>query len=246
MDPKQIIKPIALISGANKGIGFETAKYLVKEKGYFVFIGARDITLGKKAREEIGALQDTLVVQLDVSNEDSIKNAVQEISKRTNSIDVLVNNAAIAIEQKGPTQTDIKTLKSTFDVNFYGAILLTQAVLPLLRAGKEKNIVNVSSDLGSLGLASYPEYKFFGNPFFSYGASKTALNAFTVHLANELRSEGFKVNSANPGFTATDLNHHRGIKSAKQAGEFIGLIASLPIGNIPTGSYFNEDGVLPF
>ncbi|KAF2069827.1 hypothetical protein CYY_008849 [Polysphondylium violaceum] len=240
----QINKPIAVISGANKGIGFETARELIK-KGYFVFIGSRDIARGEKARDEIGA-QDSLVIQLDVSNQESINNAVVEILKHTDSIDVLVNNSGIGKASDRASKSDINDIKSTFDVNFYGPILLTQALIPLLRKGKEKNIVNVSSDLGSIGMNAYPEYKLFNNCYFGYSMSKTALNAFTVHLANELMSEGFKVNAVSPGYTRTDMNSGTGDKSANQAGQFVARIASLPPGNIPTASYFHEGGVLPW
>jgi NAD(P)-dependent dehydrogenase (short-subunit alcohol dehydrogenase family) len=140
---------------------------------------------------------------------------------------------------------DTQTLRKTFDVNFFGTIEITQALLPLLRKSDAGRIVNVSSGLGSLTQHSDPGWEFYPVKLLAYNASKTALNAFTVMLAAELRDTPIKVNSADPGFTATDLNGHRGYKTVEQGASVIIRLATLPADGA-TGGYFDDKGVLPW
>jgi len=227
-----------LITGANRSIGFETARQLLQE-GYFVYLGARDLQKGKEATDKLKAEGFTNVqpIEIDVTNTSSIEAA----SKQVDSLDILINNAGIL---GGVPQTAIDTpidiIREVFDTNFFGVINVTQAFIGLLKKSDEPRIVNVTSGLGSLTLHSDPESRFYHIKSAAYGPSKTALNAYTVVLAYELRDTAFKVNVVDPGYTATDFNHHSGPGSVEDAAAIIVKYATVGADG-PNGKYFSND-----
>ncbi len=232
-----------LITGANKGIGFETAKQLA-QSGYFVYLGSRNRTKGLDAIKKLKDLGISTIelIQIDVTDIESISLAKQEVENHTKVLDILINNAGIS---GGPDQAfstgEMKNLRNVFETNFFGAVQTTQQFIPLLRKSKEPVIVNVSSELGSLELHSRtlnPNYKVYD----AYSSSKAALNAFTVLLANELREENFKINSVSPGYTATDLNQHKGTQTVEQGAKYIVKYATLGHDG-PTGGFFKEEEI---
>ncbi|MBU2549092.1 MAG: SDR family oxidoreductase [Proteobacteria bacterium] len=228
-----------LVTGANKGIGHEVARRLV-EAGHSVWVGARDAERGREAAAKLG--QNARFVQLDVTDDASIREAAQTVGK-AGGLDVLVNNAGI-VQPDAPNDPR-GPLRAVFDVNVFGAIAVTYAFLPLLRKSGAPRIVNVSSDLGSLTRATDPDYEFYNLELVAYPASKAALNMATVQLAKHLAGTPFKVNAANPGYTATDLNSHRGYQTVEQAAEVIVRLATLgPDG--PTGGFFFNEGEVPW
>jgi len=239
-------KRIALVTGANKGIGYETARQLANQ-GLTVLLGARDAQRGQDAAAKLqGEGLDVQFLQLDVNDPATYQTARRFIEDNFGKLDVLVNNAGIALDlAQKPSEVDGQTLRKTFDVNFFGTIAITQTLLPLIRKSDAGRIVNVSSGLGSLTQHSDPSWEFYSVKLLAYNASKTALNAFTVMLAHELKDTSIKVNSADPGFTATDLNGHRGYKTVEQGASVITQLATLPADGA-TGSYFDDQGVLPW
>lgn len=231
-----------LITGANKGIGFETARQLLK-KGYYVYLGSRNVENGNKALEKLKAegLTEVEVIQLDVSNADSIKAARVEIGKKTGVLDVLINNAGISGAFPQPaTSTDIAVYKEVFDTNFFGIVLVTQAFMDLLHQSPEPRIVNVTSGLGSLTLHSDPTWKYYPFKAAVYNTSKAALNMYTITLAFELRDTPFKVNAVDPGYTATDFNRHHGPGTVQDAAERLVKCATIAADG-PTGQFFSDD-----
>jgi len=202
-------KMVALISGANKGIGFETARQLGK-LGYTVLLGSRDALKGEVAARQLrDEGLDARVVKLDVTRQGDIDAAVKLIEKDFGKLDVLVNNAGV-MNEKGWTQnttseTRLENLRATFEANVFAVVALTTALLPMLRKAPAARIVNVSSILGSVSLQATPGSPTYTTKLFAYNASKAALNMFTIHLAHELRKTKIKVNSAHPGWVKTDL-----------------------------------------
>ncbi|RWL50086.1 MAG: SDR family oxidoreductase [Mesorhizobium sp.] len=243
----------ALVTGANKGIGRETARRLAA-LDYKVWLGARDAERGETAAHALrGEGLDVEWLALDVANDDSVAAAAKAVAARAPGLDVLVNNAGIApgyVEALGPdgryerppSRESLADMKTTYDVNVFGPVRVTQAFLPLLLASPASRIVMVSSYLGSLARAA-------GNSqspnVMGYGSSKTALNAVTLAFARELAPHGIMVNAAAPGYTATDLNAHKGGRTVQQAAEIIVRLAALEPGG-PTGGYFDENGTLPW
>jgi len=233
----------ALVTGANKSIGFETAKQLA-QLGYFVYIGSRDKTKGFKAIENLKAMGLTNVdcIQLDVTDIHSIKAARQELEAKTQKLDILINNAGISGGFPQPaTKVTIDTLRFVFETNFFGAIQVTQEFIELLKKSDQPRIVNVTTELSSLTNHSDPNWKFAQFKPAAYGPSKTALNAYTVMLAVELKDTNFKVNCVCPGFTATDFNNHQGTKIVEQGARAIVKYATLDKDEV-TGKFFNEEG----
>ena len=246
-------KPVALVTGANKGIGFQIAKDLVAQ-GFIVLVGSRNLEHGETAAKSIGA--DARALQLDVTNQSSIAAAAERIRKEFGRLDVLVNNAAVShagkpgrsleeIAKSGRLSVaSLDDVRAVFETNVFGVIAVTQAMLPLLREAQAGRIVNVSSSSGSLTLNSDPQ-----NPhrsmFGTYSSSKTALNAITLAFASALESIGIKVNAACPGFTATDLNNFQGTRTVQQAAREPVRLAFLDA-NGPTGTFSNEDGEIPW
>jgi NAD(P)-dependent dehydrogenase (short-subunit alcohol dehydrogenase family) len=201
-------KKIALISGANKGIGLETARQLGKQ-GITVILGARDLAKGETAATELKKEGiDASAVKFDVVNAADIKAAADKIEKEFGKLDILINNAGVMFEPIGGNNTSTVSediIRKTFDTNFFSAIAVTKAFLPLLNKSDAGRIVNVSSILGSLTLHATEGSPIYGAKALAYDASKAALNAFTIHLAAELKNTKIKVNSAHPGWVKTDM-----------------------------------------
>ncbi|GEP93343.1 NAD(P)-dependent dehydrogenase, short-chain alcohol dehydrogenase family [Chitinophaga terrae (ex Kim and Jung 2007)] len=233
----------ALITGANKGIGFETAKQLL-QKGFYVYIGSRDLKNGISAVEKLKAegLIHTEAVQLDVTDERSVKMAREEIGKKTTVLDVLINNAGINGGQPPYTALEATSdqFLAAFDTNVIGVARVTKAFIDLLRSSKEPRIVNVSTSVGSLALQSDPGWPAYDYAKYAvYGASKAALNMYTVHLAYELRDTPFKVNAVCPGYTSTDFTFHNGGSVETAANRIIKYALIDQDG--PTGKFFSEE-----
>lgn len=237
---------IALITGANKGIGLEVARQLALS-GHTILVGARDNASGHEAALKLqGAGLYALHLPIDVTDAVSIQKAASMIRTRYGKLDVLINNAGISIDAAAlPSQLSIEVLRKTFDTNVFGAFAVLQAMLPLLRNAEAGRVVNVSSGLGSLTNNSDANYEYARVKFLAYNSSKTTLNAFTVQFAHELQDTPIKVNAADPGFTATDLNNHRGTRSVEQAARVIVRLATLPSSG-PTGGFFDENGPVPW
>lgn len=232
----------ALITGANRSIGFETARQLL-QKGYYVYLGSRDLENGQKAVEKLKAegLNEVEVIQIDVSDDESVKAARAEIGKKTESLDALINNAGIlGGMQQTAIDTDTAVFKEVYDTNVFGVIRGTQAFLDLLRKSPEPRIVNVTSGLGSLTLHNDPAWKYYTVKAAVYNSSKAALNMYTISLAYELRDTPFKVNAVDPGYTATDFNHHSGTGTVEDAAARLVKYATIGADG-PTGKFFSDD-----
>lgn len=199
---------IALITGANKGLGLETARQLGKA-GASVILGARDLARGEQAAEALrrdGV--DAKAIKLDVVNAADVKAAAETIGTEHGRLDILINNAGVNYEDLGSNSTltvSEEDLRRTFDTNFFAVVAVTRAMLPLLKKSSAGRIVNLSSILGSLTLHAQPGSPIDEAKGLAYDASKSALNAFTIHLAHELKGTGIKVNSAHPGWVKTDM-----------------------------------------
>ena len=248
-------KPVALVTGANQGIGLQIAKDLVAH-GFTVLVGSRNLERGEAAAREIGP--GARALQLDVTDQASIAAAAARVRNELGRLDVLVNNAAISnmrlrpgesiaeySRSTRPSNVSLDEVRAVWDTNVFGVLAVTQAMLPLLREAPAARIVNVSSGAGSLTLNSDPSVSY--RPIFGpvYPASKTALNAMTLAMAIELESTGIKVNAACPGFTKTKLNNYTGTKTVEEgAREPVRLALLGPDG--PTGTFSNSAGPLPW
>jgi NAD(P)-dependent dehydrogenase (short-subunit alcohol dehydrogenase family) len=243
-------KPVALVTGANKGIGHEIARQLA-ERGFTVLVGSRDLARGEAAAKEIPG--DARAIAIDVTNADSIEAATAQIRRELGRLDVLVNNAGIVtsgatgatlaeIAENGtPSRAPLADVRAVFETNVFGVIAVTQAMLPLLREAPAGRIVNVSSRVGSMTIISDPAYPNRRVGGVAYGPSKSALNAVTIAFAQELEGTPIKVNAACPGFTATDLNNNTGKRTvAEGAREPLRLALLGPDG--PTGTFSNDAG----
>jgi len=232
----------ALITGANKSIGFETARQLLQH-GYYVYLGSRDLQKGQQAVDQLKTEGFSQVepLQIDVADGASITAARQALGQKTDVLDVLINNAGISGGMPQPAlSTDIGTIKEVFETNVFGVIAVTQAFIDLLRQSPAPRIVNVTSGLGSLTLNNDPSWKYYAFKGAAYHPSKAALNAYTIMLAYELRDTPFKVNAVDPGYTATDFNHHSGTGSVPDAAARLVKAALLgPDG--PTSQFFSDD-----
>jgi NAD(P)-dependent dehydrogenase (short-subunit alcohol dehydrogenase family) len=234
---------IALVTGANKGIGFEVSKQLAA-KGYTVLMGARDAARGNEAAKKIGGTAQFLT--LDLNDPTTITAAAKHIEEHFGVLDVLVNNAGILSWSDGPpSKTTLEAVRTIFDTNFFGTLAVTQAMLPLVRKSTAPRIVNVSSGLGSLALNSDPASPYAEIKPLGYNSSKAALNMLTIQLAWELRDTNAKVNASDPGYTATDLNNNSGPQTIEEGSEATVHLATLDE-NGPTGGYFDRHGVVPW
>ena len=248
-------RPVALVTGANQGIGLQIAKELAGH-GFTVLVGSRNFEKGQTAAKSVGA--DARAVQLDVTDQTSIAAAAERIRKELGRLDVLVNNAAISNTSKQPSMSvqeyakltrpsnvSLDELRAVFETNVFGVVAVTQAMLPLLREAPAARIVNVSSGVGSLARnadLAFPWRSIFGPV---YPASKTALNAMTLATAIELETTGIKVNAACPGFTKTNLNNYAGTQTVEEgAREPVRLALIGPDGL--TGTFSNAAGPLPW
>jgi NAD(P)-dependent dehydrogenase (short-subunit alcohol dehydrogenase family) len=227
---------IALITGGNKGIGFEVARQLA-HKNIQVILGSRDEKRGQKAVEQLTSenLPVTLI-SIDVTNQSTIDAAVTDITNRYGYLDILINNSGVYGKEPKPSQLTLETIRENFDVNFFGAFSVTKAFLPLLRKSSSGRIVNVSSGLGSFHFHESNEQCYF---HLAYSASKASLNMLTFQLAQELKNTSIKVNCCTPGLTATELTNFHG-HSVEIGAKSTVFLATLPDDG-PSGKYFNEN-----
>jgi NAD(P)-dependent dehydrogenase (short-subunit alcohol dehydrogenase family) len=243
---------IAFITGGNRGLGFQTALDL-KDAGVKVVIGSRDLALGEQALAKLRtAGVDADLLQFDITNYADHQAAYDYFNSRYGRLDILVNNAGIAAGKfpgTGPehSATDVPQdlLRKVFDTNFFAQVALTSALLPLIRKSPAGRIVNLSSILGSVTLHADPHSPIYHAKSFAYDASKTALNAFTVHLAYELRDTNIKVNSAHPGWVQTDMGGDQAPMPLSEGGKTSAALATLPDDG-PTGGYFHLGQPLPW
>ena len=236
----------ALVTGANKGIGVAMVRQLART-GMTVWLGARNVGLGDAAAATLrGDGLDVRFVELDLDRPATIADAASTIGAAHGGLDVLVNNAGIADPEDGPpSQASVDAVRRIMEVNFIGMLAVTQAMLPLLRRAPAARIVNLSSGLGSITWNSDPAWSFAAVKLIGYNASKAAVNMLTVQLAYELRDTPIKVNAANPGYTATDLNAHRGNQTLEEGAAEPVRLALLPSDG-PTGGFFETAGPNPW
>ncbi|GAB3360630.1 SDR family NAD(P)-dependent oxidoreductase [Micromonospora halotolerans] len=231
-----------MITGANKGLGFETARRLIAA-GHTVYVGSRDAERGRRAAEQLGAR----AVQLDVTDDASVEAAAKAI-EADGGLDVLINNAGI--ERRGAGNIVIGAadvtadmMRETFETNVFGTVRVTHAFLPLLQRSAAPVIVNLSSGLASLARVTEAGTPTYAYPGVAYPASKTAVNMITVQYAKAFPN--IRINAVEPGFTKTDLNGNTGIQTVEQGAEIIVRMAQVgPDG--PTGGYFDAEGPLPW
>jgi NAD(P)-dependent dehydrogenase (short-subunit alcohol dehydrogenase family) len=241
---------IALVTGANKGLGFETSRQLAQQS-IKVLMGSRNEERGRKAAERLQEEGlDAAFIQLDVTNTDQIKKVATHIEQQFGKLDILVNNAGMAHPEEPLFENSVETispnaLRETFGVNFFGLVELTQALLPLIKKSIAGRIVNVASILGSLTVNSDVDSDFKQVKPFAYDASKTAVNQFTVHLAAALRDTPGKVNSAHPGWVRTDMGGDKAPMEVSEGAKTAVRLATLgPDG--PTGRFFHFEKELPW
>nr|WP_067061181.1 SDR family oxidoreductase [Mucilaginibacter sp. L294] len=238
-------KQTVLITGANKGIGLETARQLANA-GYHIFLGCRDKQRGDEAVSLLHSegLTDVELILIDVVNEQSVQQAHDEVAKRVDYLDVLINNAGIPGDFPQPaTNTPDETFKQVFEVNLFSVARVVRVFVPLMQKAPNPRIVNVTSDLGSLALHSDPTWRHYDVKTAAYGPSKSALNGYTIALAYELKN--FRVNAVNPGYTKTDFNNNQGYKTVEEGAAPIAKYAMIDKDG-PTGSYFSDYGVTPW
>jgi len=244
-------KPVALVTGANQGIGLQIAKDFVAH-GFAVLVGSRNLERGEAAATEVGA--DAHALQLDVTDQASIAAAAARVRREFGRLDVLVQNAAISNTKKSsgqsveayakttrPSNVSLDEMRAVWDTNVFGVLAVYQAMLPLLRETKGARIVNVSSGVGSLTTNSDPAFAYrsiFGPV---YPASKTALNALTVAMAIELEPEGIRVNAVTPGYTRTNLNAYQGTETLEEGAREAVRVALLGPDS-PTGGFTRWKG----
>lgn len=240
---------LALVTGANKGIGYEIATGL-GALGYRVGVGARDEARRESAVEKLRAAGvDAFGVPLDVTGDQSVTDAVELIERRAGRLDVLVNNAGISGEMgpgwgQDPTTLDLEVVRTVVETNVIGVIRVTNAMLPLLRRSTSPRIVNVSSSVGSLTRQADPDIE-IGPVMAAYAPSKSYLNAVTVQYARQFAGSNILVNAACPGLVATDFTGFLGPRTPEQGAATAIRLATLPEGG-PSGSFFEDDGVIPW
>ena len=247
---------IALVTGANQGVGLQVARELVANGHHTVLVGSRNFERGEAAAQEIGP--EAIAIQIDVTDRASIADAAARIRREFGRLDLLVNNAAISNTRKGnlslqeyakislASNASLDEIRTVWETNVFGALAVYQAMLPLLREGSDARIVNVSSGVGSLTTnadPAFPYHKFYGPV---YPASKAALNAMTLAIMVELEGTGIKVNLVSPGFTKTNLNGYAGAESLEDGSREVVRVALLgPDG--PTGTFTRwENTTIPW
>jgi NAD(P)-dependent dehydrogenase (short-subunit alcohol dehydrogenase family) len=236
-----MVEKVALVSGANKGIGKEIARQLGKN-GFKVFVGSRDVGRGEAAVAELKKDGiDAQVVQLDVVDQDSIDKAIDLIGRTHGKLDVLINNAGIIAESAAGLDVDIDSVNETVQTNFIGPLRLLQKSVPLLEKSGAGRVVNVSSTLGSHErIGGFADAQFIG-----YCGSKAALNMLTVIASQRLSDKKIKVNSICPGYVATDINNHAGPRTVEQGAAIAVKMATIKDDG-PTGTYVDDAGAIPW
>src|SRR5208337_1889099 len=243
---------IAFITGGNRGLGFQTALDL-KDAGAKVVIGSRDLAQGEQAVQKLRAAGvDADVLRFDITKPADYQAAFDYFNSKYGRLDILVNNAGIAggtFPGTGPensaSEVPLDLLHKVFETNFFAQVALTEALLPLIRKSPAGRIVNLSSIIGSLTLQADPNSPYYHAKSFAYDASKTALNAFTVHLAYDLRDTNIKVNSAHPGWVKTDMGGPEAPMELSEGAKTSAALATLPEDG-PTGGYFHLGQTLPW
>ena len=236
---------IALITGANRGLGLEAARQLAA-LGYTVILGARDKAKGEAAAAQLRASGlDAHAVQLEVSDEQSVQNAAREVEERFGRLDVFINNAGISPEyaagQLSPSQVSPATIRRVYDTNFFGALSVLQAFVPLLEKSEAPRVVNVASEIGSLSNISNPDWFAYSVNTLAYSSSKAALNVLTVAFSKEFSDAKWKINSACPGWVKTELGTPDAPGEVEDGARIYVRLATLPPDG-PTGGFFNESG----
>jgi NAD(P)-dependent dehydrogenase (short-subunit alcohol dehydrogenase family) len=229
---------VTLITGANKGLGLETARRLIA-LGHMVYLGARDRSKGEAAAQRLGAR----FVPIDVTDDASVTGAAAWIAAQKTGLDVLINNAGIAGDRIAPADTTAEHMRRVFETNVFGVVRVTHAALPLLRASKAAVIVNVSSGLGSCAAVMDPSRVESKVALIAYCSSKSAVTMVTLQYAKALPE--MRVNAVDPGYTATDLNAHRGTQTVEQGTDAIVRLATIGRDG-PTATLQDASGVIPW
>lgn len=232
------MSPTTLITGANKGLGYETARQLLAD-GHEVWMAARDPQRGSAAAEALGGR----FIELDVTDEQSVSRAAALVAEHSGVLDVLINNAGITGARVEPAETTAEHVAQVFDTNVLGIVRVTAAFLPLLERSENPVIVNVSSGLGSLTVTGDPQRSESRLALLGYPSSKAAVNMLTTQYAKALTH--MRINAVDPGFTATDLNEHRGTQTVEEGAEIIVTMARLGRDG-PTGTYVDRAGTVPW
>ncbi len=239
---------VALITGANKGLGLETARQL-GAMGMTVLLGARDLAKGEFAAAELKEVGlDARPVKLDVDDPEDYEVIAHQIATEFGRLDVLVNNAGIFLDERRAnvtSQIPMEDLRKTFETNLFAVVGLTQALLPLLRKSEAGRIVNLSSILGSNTLHATPGSRLWDSKRFAYDASKAALNSYTIHLAHELKDTNIKVNSAHPGWVKTDMGGEGATVELEEGAKTSVELATLPEDG-PTGTFVHRGKPIPW
>jgi NAD(P)-dependent dehydrogenase (short-subunit alcohol dehydrogenase family) len=242
---------VALVTGASRGIGLETARQLGR-LGISVITAARDLAKAELIANELRSEGSSAIpLKLDVTRKDDREATYAYLAERYGRLDILINNAGVWLEtdnaaQRVPNQTSslsLGLLHQIFEVNFFSVVGLTQTLLPLIHKASSARIVNLSSTMGSLALQADPSYPYYSHKIFGYSASKTALNSFTIHLAQELRETRIKVNSVHPGWVRTDMGGADADLDVAEAAQIVVNFATLPDDGPTGGFYFGNQKV---
>jgi len=234
-------KKIAIITGANKGIGIEIARGLGK-RGVTVLVGARSEERGEQAAAQLREEGlDATFLHLDVTDPETVAAALKQVEEAHGKLDILVNNAAVALADgdRNTSELTVETARKVFEVNVLGVVSVTNAFLPLIRKSESGRIVNVSSEVGSFAFMTDPNQPFAGMQVGAYGASKSALNMLTVSYAFELKDSTVKINLMTPGYTKTDLNENQGWRAPEESAK-VAVDLALIGEDGPSGGFFQE------
>jgi NAD(P)-dependent dehydrogenase (short-subunit alcohol dehydrogenase family) len=238
---------IALVTGANKGIGLETVRQLAQQK-ITVFLGARDLAKGEAAAKKLSnAGLDVRPIEIDVNRSDSIAKAAAQVERDFGHLDILINNAGVMLhdEDKKISDQALDVWRKTFETNFFGLIATTQAFLPLLRKSEAGRIVNLSSILGSITYHATPGSPVYDSKVPAYDVSKSAVNAFTVHLAYELKDTKIKVNAAHPGWVKTEMGGEGAVMEIVDGAKTSVALATIDQDG-PNGAYLHLGDPIPW
>jgi len=239
-------KKIALITGANKGIGLETARQLGRDMT--VLLGTRDENKGEAAAKELRQSGiDAHAIELDVTRPESIERAAARVERDFGRLDVLINNAGVMLDEakKKVSEQSMETWRKTFETNFFGLVATTQTFLPLLRKSEAGRIVNLSSILGSIGYHATPGSPVYENKVPAYNVSKSAVNAYTVQLAYELKDTKIKVNAAHPGWVKTEMGGEGATMEIPDGAKTSVALATIGADG-PNGAFLHLDEPLPW